>query len=523
MNSGLGIIKNGAIHKLPYFDGKSCGQILSKGDNEFLVSVNKNGIYHFSYTEDSLKIIDHLTVQSGLSDNNIASMHIDSNNALWIGTDFGINKIKPEGEIEIFKVKESLERSKCFMNAIAETENAVYIGTFDGVIKVLKLTLSEEKFPPKTYIIGIDILNKDYDLEKVKMDTQLYNLPQGLELPYNANYISFAYEALYFSNPEEIEYSFMLEGLDENFSSPVGERTFTYPNLEPGKYTFLIRARSAESKWVDTPESFTFIIHPPFWERWWFRISALILVFGLIGSFVNYRITSIRKEEKEKSELNRRIAEFRLTALRAQMNPHFIFNALYSIQHFITTNEKEAAINYLAKFASLIRLILENSGNSEISIEEEVKMLELYLDLERLRFDQKFDFSIDVDDFINRDDTSIPYLMIQPFVENAIIHGIRNKEGKGHINIRFDLEGKDENFIKCVVEDDGIGREAAEKLKKPSPIKSQSLGLKVNRERLEILNPQKIRDTSVLIVDLKTDDNKPGGTRVEITIPVSTS
>ena len=199
------------------------------------------------------------------------------------------------------------------------------------------------------------------------------------------------------------------------------------------------------------------------------------------------------------------------------MNPHFIFNALYSIQHFITTNNKEEAIHYLTKFASLIRLILENSANNEISIADETKMLELYLSLEKLRFDQKFDYEILVDDSLNKEDTCIPYLLIQPFVENAVIHGIRHLDIEGKITIEF--KTIDDDYLLCVVEDNGIGRKESEKRKKPNPIKNRSMGLKVNKERLGLLNPNKMDDTSVKIVDLETE-TKVMGTRVEITVPL---
>ncbi len=521
LNSGLGLIKDMAIHKIPFFEGKACGQMISIGENEYYLSTNNYGIYHFTYQNDSISILESVTVQSGLSNNNVTSLLMDEIGNLWAGTDYGINKIDTSGEIFIYKVNENIMQSKCYLNAIEENDTEIIVGTYDGIISIPKAIEKENTRSPLTYITGITILNEDYDRDDVKMDSLYFNLPVNLELPYNANFISFNFEGLSFSNQEDVEYQYMLSGLDEVFSNPSKDRSFTYTNLEAGQYKFLVRAKNSDNVWNEEPQSFSFVIHPPFWEEWWFRIIAMTVFIGSVVGAVNYRINTIRNEEKEKSELNQRIAEFRLTALRAQMNPHFIFNALYSIQHFITLNEKEAAINYLAKFASLIRLILENSASNEIALVEEIKMLDLYLDLERLRFDHKFDYEIIVDDEISKEDTAIPYLLIQPFIENAIIHGIRHKKGKGKIVISMLPEGDNEEFIKCIVEDNGVGREMAEKLKKPSPIKSQSLGLKVNRERLEILNPRKIQDTSVKIVDLKSEKGEGLGTRVEIIIPIS--
>ncbi len=520
LNSGIGIIKGDNIYRISAFEGKSCSQISSDSQGNLYAATTDFGLIKFAYENDSVMHKNGYNLESGLSNNRISSVHIDQNDIIWLGTDFGINKINNKDEIEIFKVKENLLRSKCYLNSIAETENNMIFGTYDGTISIPKVLKKTEAKSPNTFITAVSILNDDYDTSLVKSDSSYFNLPVNLELPYNANFISFSFEGLSFNSSEDLEYQYRLEGLENDFSEASKERNFTYANLDKGKYTFQVRSRRPNDKWSENLATFTFKIRPPFWEKWWFRILMISLFFGLLFMIVNNRIQNVRKEEKEKSDLNRKMAEFRLTALRAQMNPHFIFNALYSIQHFITINEKEAAINYLAKFASLIRLILENSGKNEILVSEEVKMLDLYLDLEKLRFDNKFQYKIEVDQAIHEEDTAIPYLLIQPFVENAVIHGVGYKKDNGLISIKF-LPTEDEDLLLCVVEDNGVGREEAEKLKKPSPIKSQSLGLKVNKERLEILNPNKIKDTSVKIVDLKNDNSEPCGTRVEITIPIS--
>lgn len=520
LNSGLGVIRNNKIFKFSEFEGISCNQLSATKENTFYAATSTFGIIRFKFLKDSIKIERDIRVDEGLSNNNVNAVHIDVNENVWAGTELGINKITDGKSIELFKVGENLLRSKTHLRAIAENSSDIIIGTYDGAIKISKTSENDTYVSPKTFITEISILNDNFDSSKVKQDGFVYNLPVNLQLPYNANFIAFSFEGLSFETAERPEYQYRLKGLEKEFSEPGKERNFTYANLDDGKYTFEVRSRKSNEKWSDETASFSFEIKPPFWEEWWFRILIVTLFFGSIFLIVNGRIQNIRKEEKEKSELNRKIAEFRLTALRAQMNPHFIFNALYSIQHFITTNEKEAAINYLAKFASLIRLILEKSDKNEIQLSEEVKMLDLYLDLEKLRFDNKFEYAIQVDQAIHEEDTAIPYLLIQPFVENAVIHGVGYKKGNGLISIKF-LPCDDENHLLCIVEDNGVGREEAERLKKPSPIKSQSLGLKVNNERLEILNPNKIKDTSVKITDLTNEKGDPAGTRVEIRIPIS--
>ncbi len=520
LNSGLGMIRNNKIFKFSDFDGISCNQLSATKDNTFYAATSTYGLIRFNLFNDSIIIEDNITIDRGLSNNNVNAVLVDEEENVWAGTELGINKIKVGKSIELFKVGENLLRSKCYLQAISENRSDIIVGTYDGAIKISKKTKYDTYKSPKTFITSISILNDNYDSNSVKHEGFTYDLPRKLQLPYNANFISFSFVGLTFESTERPEYQFRLKGLEKEFSEPGKERNFTYANLDDGNYTFEVRSRKANDKWSEDTAKFSFEIKAPFWEEWWFRILIVTLFFGSVFLIVNNRIQNIKKEEKEKSDLNKKIAEFRLTALRAQMNPHFIFNALYSIQHFITINEKEAAINYLAKFASLIRLILEKSDKNEIQLSEEVKMLDLYLDLEKLRFDNKFEYAIHVDQAIHEEDTAIPYLLIQPFVENAVIHGVGYKKENGLIDIKF-LPFEDENYLLCIIEDNGVGREEAERLKKPSPIKSQSLGLKVNNERLEILNPNRIKDTSVKITDLRNEKGDPAGTRVEIRIPIS--
>src|SRR6185295_7264690 len=170
------------------------------------------------------------------------------------------------------------------------------------------------------------------------------------------------------------------------------------------------------------------------------------------------------------------IAEIRMTALRSQMNPHFIFNSLNSIQHFITTKEKEEALNYLSKFSKLIRQILENSRENTVSIANELQLLQLYVQLEQLRFSNKFTYHLHTDEELDIENTEIPPLLIQPYVENAILHGLVSKNGNGELNLSFE---KKNGALICKVEDNGIGRKQSAMLLEKKESKHKSLGIKV--------------------------------------------
>ena len=516
LNQGIGYVKEGSIILLDTLKELEFTSLTSDKHNDFYLGTEDEGVIKFQL-KPSFNIIDTFDQGQGLRSNNVLSIHVDTEGDLWVGTDKGVSRINQDQRIENFYFRSDEVKSRCYPNSISEGNGFLHFGTYNGVMRISKSESDKSSGLLPTYVKSYSYLNKGVDDQKVRIGVKEFGLPSKLSLPYDANFLNFTFESIDLSAADLLEYRIKLIGLEVDFNLIGSNRDFTYANLDPGSYELQVSSRSTNTEWSENA-SFSFTIRPPYWETWWFRISLLILFIGTAVSFANYRINRIRQEAAEKAELNNKISEFRLVALRSQMNPHFIFNALYSIQHFITTNEKEEALNYMAKFASLIRLILENSGKNSISIEGEVNMLKLYLDLERLRFDQKFDYEFEIDEDDDLEELKIPYLLLQPFIENAIIHGIRNKEGNGRILIK--ISEHETGFIKCIVEDNGIGREAAAKLKNISPIKSKSLGIEVNRERLGILNPDQIKDTSINIVDLKNDENLPDGTRVEIIVPI---
>jgi LytS/YehU family sensor histidine kinase len=204
-------------------------------------------------------------------------------------------------------------------------------------------------------------------------------------------------------------------------------------------------------------------------------------------------------------------------ALRAQMNPHFIFNCLNSIQNFIINNNLEATNQYLTEFAYLIRQTLDNSDKGAISVNNETKYLTRYLELEKMRFGHSFDYSIEIDPHLDADSTRIPTMMLQPYVENCIRHGIRHKrEGSGLVAIKF-LQKK--SGLLCIVEDNGIGREKAHELKSYKHVEYQSKGMSLTADRINILNRQHAEDITIEVTDLKDEAQHARGTRVAIYIP----
>jgi len=261
-----------------------------------------------------------------------------------------------------------------------------------------------------------------------------------------------------------------------------------------------------------------FLIAAPFWKTIWFYLllSALVIT-GIVWVF-NKRNKRTRRRLEEKNNFQKQFAILEQQALQSQMNPHFIFNCLNSIQQYILTNEKEKANQYLTGFASLIRQTLYISAQKSITVAEEASYLRRYLDMERMRFGDSFNYNIYVDETANIDHVHIPALLLQPYVENCLRHGIRYKqEGMGEITISFTQKG---NYLSCIIKDNGIGRDKAAAFKSKQHIEYQSRGMSLTSKRVELLNAISEQKMSVTVTDLKNNDNTSAGTLVEINIPI---
>ncbi len=249
-------------------------------------------------------------------------------------------------------------------------------------------------------------------------------------------------------------------------------------------------------------------------------IGFLLLSF-LMGALVIRNSWLRRRNEKLKNEniykeLQHKSTEMEMQALRAQMNPHFIFNCLNSINRFIMRNESEEASDYLTRFSRLIRLVLNNSKKAWIPLEDELEMLKLYMDMERMRFKNAFDYALDYPEGMDISTLLIPPLLLQPFVENAIWHGLMHKKENGHLSLRFRRE---KDILHCVVEDNGIGRPAAAKAGSKSTQAHKSLGIRITRDRLALINGDSEDDkVSFQIEDLRDPQGQPTGTRVSLRI-----
>jgi LytS/YehU family sensor histidine kinase len=247
-------------------------------------------------------------------------------------------------------------------------------------------------------------------------------------------------------------------------------------------------------------------------QLWVMVGSVLFLILLAYFIFSSYKL----RQQKYQADLEKQSLETEQRMLRSQMNPHFIFNSMNSIQGYISGNDNFTAMTYLSKFAQLMRGILENSRQAMISLEEEINTLNLYIELEQLRFQNKFEFKLEVDPGLNPESSFIPPMLVQPFAENAIKHGLKNKDRDGQLKIAFK---KKDQLLECVIEDNGVGREKANSLNVTGNKDHQSLGMQVTRERLDGLKKEKNLNSDLSIMDLVNENGEALGTRVVVLFP----
>ncbi|MFM2047503.1 MAG: hypothetical protein RI955_49, partial [Bacteroidota bacterium] len=349
-----------------------------------------------------------------------------------------------------------------------------------------------------------------------------WNYVKNIELPYNKNHLTFDFTGINFSNPDAVKYKWKLEGFDNDWSPPSNQRTVTYSNIPSGNFIFKVISCNEDDVWNKNSAIVTIIIHKPIWSQWWFIVSALLLLMGLVWWIFKQRELGIKRkanEAQQKILMEKELIELEHKALRLQMNPHFIFNALNSIQSQIGTDNEQNARYYLAKFSKLMRQILDNSRNSLITLKEEIEMLENYLLIEKFCNNNKFEYSIVTDENIEIDFIKIPPMILQPFVENAIKHGMKYLENtKGQIDIQL-IEV--ENEIICTITDNGVGRKkSAELNRKSRETFHTSTALAVTEERLSLLKNNSSKN-SITIIDLYNENGVATGTQVEVKIPIA--
>ncbi len=456
-----------------------------------------------------------LSVKDGLSNNTVYNLVEDRNGNLWATTNQGVSKISPETmNIWNYDIQDGIQGHEFNLGAaVLLSTGEIMLGGMNGLNIFNPSALTENFDEPDLYITRFSVYN-----QKRKDVLKNHDL---IELSYWDNYFSFEFSALDYTNPKKINYAYRLDGFDSDWIYFTSDKRYAdYTNIPPGKYVFMVKATNSDGLWSDNTLSIYVEIAAPFWKTLWFKFTSALFLTFLIWYTVYSQIRKIRK----KQEIERRLFEFEKNVfdlqqriLHLQMNPHFLFNSLNSIQSFIMNNDTENAISYLSKFSNLMRLILTTSRTTNVYIQDEIKLLHYYLEIESLRFDDKFNYEIITDPIIDEDFTAIPSHMIQPLVENCIKHGLLNKEGDGLIKIKFTLLP---THIEIQIEDNGIGRKRAAEILEKKKLQASSQGIAITRERLQILNRQ--YNSSVFGLeyrDLHDESGQAAGTIAILKVP----
>lgn len=312
---------------------------------------------------------------------------------------------------------------------------------------------------------------------------------------------------LSYLDPYKVQFRYKYN--DENNWHDLGHRPeLSLDHITPGEYAIAVEVSDNLANLQQQTLTLFVTAHPAWWQTWWFRIAALILIIGLVVFLIKRRIKNIWRE----AELRHRIVETEVMALRAQMNPHFIFNCINGIDALIQSNDKYHATVYLNKFARLLRNVLDSSKQNVISLAKDLETLQLYIDLEQLRDENKFTASIKADESLLLDDYQVPPLVVQPYVENAILHGLRYRpDNNGRLTITVT---KNEEHIEYVIEDNGVGRDT---VKTGSKRHDHSYGMQMSEDRVRFFNNEEY--ASVEVTDLK-NEGKPTGTRVQVLLKI---
>jgi Histidine kinase/Y_Y_Y domain len=321
----------------------------------------------------------------------------------------------------------------------------------------------------------------------------------------------FVFDGVCFRCGTDIRYQYRLKGLHSEWYF-TGQPYVEYPSLPPGNYTFEVMAINESNITSGTPATYSFTIPTPFWKKTWFIVLAILVAALLTVWLISWRLKKIRLRNRERELLLTK----EQVALSAQINPHFIFNSLNSIQHLIIQEDRLHATLYMAQFSRLMRLSLENSRKKWVPIMDETELLKLYLELESLRFKDKFTYDIEVDEALAASSMRIPAMLIQPFVENAVHHGVNNLNGKtGLITVRLSFSGV---HLLVVIEDNGIGREQALRLHGAGK-EHLSSGMQITEERLQLLCKESGTPWFFEITDKKDAAGAAAGTLVKFNMP----
>ena len=446
-------------------------------------------------------------------------MVMDNDRDIWLGTTQGLLKYLPSlGKVQTFTLADGIQSTQFdALAAMKYSDNSLWFGGNNGITIVEPDQIHFLQEPPIVQLTDIRIndLPPEALRDEITWATNLTEL-KNIHRTYDDNTLSFGFVAIDYSDPTSTQLKYKMDGIDEDWvllekGAPGFAR---YPKMPEGSYTFQILGANSDGVWAKDPYLLKITVDPPYWRTLWFRTLVGTGIFMVISLFFFLWIWRVR----EKEQLNTRVAENKLAALRAQMNPHFIFNSLNSINGFILGKKTTEASNYLVRFSKLMRMILDFSRQPFVALEEEIELIRLYLEVEGMRLKIPFSYDIRVSEELDPFEVQVPTMVIQPFIENAIVHGLSSKaEGEGRVEVEI-LE-ENNQCLKCIIRDNGIGRQKAAAIQAQKGRKHQSHAMEINRERLALLSKGTGMTFTFSVEDLTDNQGAPAGTQISMLLP----
>ena len=448
------------------------------------------------------KVLCHITENSGLSSNICKRLFVCKND-IYVATANGASRLSYNNghidSVKIFSTKNGLLSNS--VNDICADDSEICFATSEGLTIINMRLLENNSNVPKVYITGIKCNSRKLSTDSI------------YSFNYDQNSLQFNFIGICYRLPEDVIYQSRLT--EDQAWLETKNTSIDFPSLAPGIYHFQLRAKISNGPWSSS-NSFYFIIKPPFWKTYWFLALCAFSFIILAILVARYQLNVSKRKQQEQLKIKDQMAQLEQQAIQAMMNPHFIFNVMNSIQHYINNNEKHDANLYLTNFARLIRMNLDISSKRYISLDDEITYLEQYLSLETLRFGQRLTYKIDIDPAIDGYETVIPVMLLQPFIENAIWHGILPKKENGHVQV--DIKKEKDNMLKIQITDNGIGISVPLENIETGMKTHISQGMKLTQQRLNLIG--KITGH---ILYINVHDAFPGdkykGTQVEILLP----
>jgi ligand-binding sensor domain-containing protein len=515
-SQGLYRLRNGQLENDTiqgfHFPALYINKIIRDKKGFFWMATLGHGILKCSFTNNNWKLVKQYYKANGLSSNDILSVLCDKNDNIWAADYMSLCMIrnKPDDELLIqYNENDGLLRSYYQTLKLDQQKNGTIWGiTTMGVFSFHPDSINRNTLAPSLMMDSILVTSTDDASSSIVTD-----LGGKSTFKYFQNSLQFNFTAIGLTDPEKIRYAYRLVQLDTNWIF-TDTRSVNFRFLQPGTYDFELKASNNNDVWTAVPLKYSFTIVPPFWKTTWFVVLMFTTAVLLIFALFRRRLKDVRR----KAAIRQQVAELEGKALRAQMNPHFIFNSLNAIQECIVSGKVDAAYDYLARFSKLLRMVLNNSEKDLVTLQEELDMLNIYLQLESLRFKDSFTYEIKVAPNIETEMSEVPPLLLQPYIENAIWHGLIHKEGEKKLSIACEEHN---GILFCTITDNGIGRtkSAAIKASKLGADKFESKGMVLSEQRIRMMNLQIERKYKVSVSDIYDEAGQVCGTNVTLELP----